>query len=108
MDFKPHFDKYSVNGCFVLYNQSDNEIIRYNLSLCDSGYIPASTFKIPNSLIALEEGIIKDTCHIIKWGGVHIRGITGGVVIILRSTFLSGALFFNKHNLFFSRPICPL
>jgi beta-lactamase class D len=69
MDFKPHFDKYSVNGCFVLYNQSDNEIIRYNSGLCDSGYIPASTFKIPNSLIALEEGIIKDTCQIIKWDG---------------------------------------
>ena len=58
-DFKSHFDKYGVKGCFVLYNQD----------LCDSGYIPASTFKIPNSIIALEEGIIRDTNQIIKWNG---------------------------------------
>lgn len=69
MNFQPQFDKYGVSGCFVLFNKTDNEYIRYNSSLCDSGYIPASTFKIPNSLIALEEGIIKDTLQIIKWDG---------------------------------------
>ncbi len=68
-DFKPQFDKFGVTGCFVLFNQTDNEYIRYNSNLCDSGYIPASTFKIPNSLIVLEEGIIRDTNEIIKWDG---------------------------------------
>jgi beta-lactamase class D len=68
-DFKAQFDKYGVKGCFVLFNQADNEFVRYNPGLCDSGYIPASTFKIPNALIALEEGIIKDTSQIIKWDG---------------------------------------
>ncbi|HAH23133.1 MAG TPA: class D beta-lactamase [Prolixibacteraceae bacterium] len=68
-DFKTIFDKYGVNGCFVLFNQSDNVYVRYNSSLCDTGYIPASTFKIPNSLIALEEGVIKDTTQIVKWDG---------------------------------------
>jgi beta-lactamase class D len=69
MNLKSNFDKYGVNGCFVLYNQNENEYIQYNSSLCDSGYIPASTFKIPNALIALEEGIIRDTNQIIKWDG---------------------------------------
>jgi beta-lactamase class D len=68
-DFKAQFDKYGVDGCFVLFNQEGNEFVRYNSSLCDSGYIPASTFKIPNSLIALEEGVINDTSEIIKWDG---------------------------------------
>ena len=68
-NFKAQFDKYGVDGCFVLFNQADNEFLRYNSALCDSGYIPASTFKIPNSLIALEEGVIKDTSQIIKWDG---------------------------------------
>jgi beta-lactamase class D len=68
-DFKRHFDKYGVDGCFVLYNQADNEYIKYNSNLCDTGYIPASTFKIPHSLIALEEKIIQDTIEIIKWNG---------------------------------------
>jgi beta-lactamase class D len=68
-DFKAQFDKYGVDGCFVLFNQSDNVIIRYNSALCDSGYIPASTFKIPNSVIALEEGVVKDTNQVFKWNG---------------------------------------
>lgn len=68
-DFKKHFDKYGVDGCFVLYNQADNEYIRYNPSLCDSGYIPASTFKIPHAVIALEEKVINDTDEQIKWNG---------------------------------------
>ena len=68
-DFKPQFDKYGVDGCFVLYNQSDNITIKYNSNLCDSGYIPASTFKIPNSIIALEEGVVKDTNQVFIWDG---------------------------------------
>ena len=68
-NFKKHFDKYGVDGCFALYNQADNEYVRYNSGLCDTGYIPASTFKIPHSLIALEEKIIQDTNQVIEWDG---------------------------------------
>ncbi len=68
-NFKAIFDKYGVDGCFVMYNQTDNQYIKYNPKQCDTGYIPASTFKIPNSLIALEEGLVKDTNQIIKWNG---------------------------------------
>jgi beta-lactamase class D len=68
-DFHSIFTRYGVDGCFVLYNSADNEYIKYNPGLCDTGYIPASTFKIPNSLIALEEGVIKDTTQIITWDG---------------------------------------
>lgn len=66
-NFQSNFDRYGVNGCFVLFNPSDNEFIRYNPALCDTGYIPASTFKIPNSVIALEEGIIRDSNQVITW-----------------------------------------
>ncbi|MBN2347730.1 MAG: class D beta-lactamase [Bacteroidales bacterium] len=68
-DFKEQFNKYGVDGCYVLYNPADNEYIKYNPNLCDSGYLPASTFKIPHSIIALEEKIVKDTNQIIKWDG---------------------------------------
>lgn len=68
-DFKAHFEKYGVDGCIVLYNQAKDEYIRYNSSLCDTGYLPASTFKIPNSLILLNEGVISDPDQIIKWDG---------------------------------------
>ncbi len=68
-DYRSLFTKYGVDGCFVLFNEKENEFTRYNPALCDSGYIPASTFKIPHSLILLEEGIIQDTNQIIPWDG---------------------------------------
>lgn len=69
IDLKKHFDKYDIDGCFVLYDESKNEYLRYNANLCDSAYLPGSTFKIPNAVIALEEGIVKDTFEIFKWDG---------------------------------------
>ena len=66
-NFKPYFDNYGVNGCFVLFDETNNEVIRYNPAVCDSGFIPASTFKIPHSVIALEEGIVSDTNQVILW-----------------------------------------
>jgi beta-lactamase class D len=68
-NFKPYFDRYGVNGCFVLFDEANNEFIRYNPAVCDSGFIPASTFKIPHSVIALEEGIVSDTNQVISWDG---------------------------------------
>lgn len=68
-NFKPYFDRYGVDGCFVLFDEANNEFIRYNPAGCDSGFIPASTFKIPHSVIALEEGVVSDTDQVIPWNG---------------------------------------
>jgi beta-lactamase class D len=65
-NFKSQFEKYGVDGCFVLCDETYNEFIKYNPGLCDSGYIPASTFKIPHSLIALEEGIVRTLNQLIS------------------------------------------
>ena len=69
IDFKNHFDAYGVEGCFVLYDQSNDFFICYNPERCDSGYLPASTFKIPNSVIALEEKVVADTSQVFRWDG---------------------------------------
>lgn len=66
---KECFSKRDIDGCLVLYDQQNDTYIRYNSGLCNKGYIPASTFKIPHAIIAFEEGVIKDTTEIIKWNG---------------------------------------
>lgn len=68
-DFGSFFEKHGVDGCFVLFDESENTYIRYNSAWCDSGYLPASTFKIPHALIVLEEGIVQDTGQVIPWDG---------------------------------------
>ena len=69
---KKYFDENKVHGCFGLYNNASNEFTFYNLKRYrDSSYLPASTFKIINSLIGLQEGKIVNDSMIIKWDGVN-------------------------------------
>ena len=54
-------------GAFVLYDSKRNHYIRYNESRCRQRFSPKSTFKIPNSLIGLETGVIRDAEFVIAW-----------------------------------------
>lgn len=68
---KKYFDDNHVEGSFGLFNNGNGEFTIYNLRrFKDSTYLPASTFKIVNSLIGLETGKISDEKMMIKWDGV--------------------------------------
>ncbi|MGC4035091.1 MAG: class D beta-lactamase [Chitinophagaceae bacterium] len=68
---KKYFDEYKADGCFALYDNGTGLFTVYNLARYrDSSYLPASTFKIVNSLIGLQTGKIVDDSMIIKWDGV--------------------------------------
>lgn len=68
-DITAIFKRYGVEGCFILQGPRDTLMVKYNPARCDSGFLPASTFKIPHAVIALEEGLISDTSEIIPWNG---------------------------------------
>ena len=59
-ELKKIFDKFDVDGSMLIYNQNENIYSGYNLDRCNVAFCPASTFKIPNTLIALESGIVTD------------------------------------------------
>ena len=56
-----------TDGAFVLYDLKRNHYIRYNEARCRRRFSPKSTFKIPNSLIGLETGVIRDADFLIPW-----------------------------------------
>ncbi len=56
-------------GTFVMLDVARNKYIRYNKEQSEKRLSPCSTFKIPNSLIGLETGVIKDENFLIKWDG---------------------------------------
>jgi beta-lactamase class D len=63
-----------VEGCFALLNNGTGEFTVWNLERYrDSAYLPASTFKIVNSLIGLQTGIITNDQMTIPWDGVTRR-----------------------------------
>lgn len=69
-DLKKYFDSAHVDGCFALYNNKMGEVTVYNMKLDTQRVLPASTFKIVNSLIGLQTGKITDEKMIIKWDSV--------------------------------------
>lgn len=71
---KKYFDEQKSEGCFALFNNGTGDFTVYNLSRYrDSAYLPASTFKIINSLVGLQTGIITNDSMVIKWDGVERR-----------------------------------
>jgi beta-lactamase class D len=68
---KPLFDSAGVTGCFALFDNGQNSFTIHNLPRYrDSFYTPASTFKIVNSLIGIQTGVIRDENMVIPWDGV--------------------------------------
>ena len=64
------FKKSNINGTLVLASLDNKENYIYNIKRALTQYIPASTFKIPNTLISLQEQVIKDEYETIKWDRV--------------------------------------
>lgn len=75
LDFKPSpvvaeiFDKAQVKGTFVLYDVSANTFTGFDQARAETRYIPASTFKIPNSLIGLSTGAVSSVDEVLPYGG---------------------------------------
>jgi beta-lactamase class D len=68
---KQYFDKHKVAGTFGFFDNGTGEFTIYNLSrFADSAYLPASTFKVVNSLIGLETGIVTNDSAVIQWSGI--------------------------------------
>ena len=70
----PIFKKYGIDSaCFELADNNHDMIYIYNLQRASKRFSPASTFKIMNSLIALETNVALDENLIIPWDGVARR-----------------------------------
>lgn len=68
---KKYFDEHKVTGSFGMFNNGSGRFTIYNLlQFSDSTYLPASTFKIVNSLIGLETGVVRDDSSMIKWDSI--------------------------------------
>jgi beta-lactamase class D len=70
-DLARRFFDLGTVGTFVAYKVDDYLIIASDKVRSGEGRLPASTFKIPNSIIALETGVVEDPDKdVFKWDGV--------------------------------------
>jgi beta-lactamase class D len=68
-DLLRHFEKHGLTGTFVLYDVDGDRMTLVNAQRAEERFVPASTFKIPNSVIALETGVVRDENEVIPYGG---------------------------------------
>ncbi len=63
------FADLKLTGTFVVKSLATQATTIYNEARARTPFLPASTFKIPNSLIALENQAVKDEQEVIPWDG---------------------------------------
>lgn len=73
-EWKKYFVEYSIpDGCIVIYDKTKNEFHDYNTERCGKRLIPASTFKILISLVALENKVVPDENFVLKYDSTEDR-----------------------------------
>ena len=58
-----------VQGTFVLYDVEAGGFVGYNRERAETRFEPASTFKIPNSIIGLSVGAVRHVDEVLPYGG---------------------------------------
>lgn len=66
---EPFFTQRGVDGCFVVLDSKKDTLHLYNPERAKVRFRPASTFKIPNALIGLDVGAVRDLDEVLPYGG---------------------------------------
>ena len=72
-DWGQYFDKYAAEGTMVIIDGRESPAVDYafNVSRANQRFSPASTYKIPHTLFALDAGLVADEFQVFKWDGVE-------------------------------------
>jgi beta-lactamase class D len=100
-DFAQHFNSLGVNGSILIYDSNQKRFYQHNPERNETPFLPASTYKIPNSLIALETGVIQNDVDVLTWDGIE-RGLTDSPIdewnqdLNMRLAFKYSAVWFYQ------------
>ncbi len=67
--FQSLLDSAKVEGSILIYHLEANTYYSNNFKWAETGQLPASTFKIPHSIIALETGVVENEQSTFYWNG---------------------------------------
>lgn len=69
-NFQKYFDSLNIDGSTTIYDYNNKKWIFTDEIDANISSLPASTFKIPHTLIALENKVVADEFEIYKWDGI--------------------------------------
>lgn len=61
------------DGVIVLYDYENDKLFTSHMNKTDKRVLPASTFKIFNTLMFLDLAVVEDTSHVEKWDGKEYK-----------------------------------
>ncbi|MEL7068262.1 MAG: class D beta-lactamase [Cyanobacteria bacterium J06581_3] len=94
--FSQHFQALGIEGSIIIYDLNQDRLYQYNPQRNASPFLPASTFKIINSLIALETGAIASDLSVLTWDGV-VRSVPAwNRDYNMRTAFQGSAVWFYQ------------
>jgi beta-lactamase class D len=94
-DWKSFFTESAAQGTIVVLDEraEARSTWVYDASRAQRRYTPASTFKIPHALFALDAGVVKDEFQIFHWDGVERRFAPWNQDQDLRSSMRNSAVW---------------
>jgi beta-lactamase class D len=73
VSLRAHLAAEGVDGTVAIFDTSDGVLRCSRVDLCVRGFLPASTFKVPNTLISLETGVADGPDFALPWDGQKRR-----------------------------------
>lgn len=70
-DWAPYFADAGVDGTIAIADERVSSYGVHGKARAGTRYIPASTFKIPHTLFALDAGVIRDEFQVFRWDGIR-------------------------------------
>ena len=85
--FETILDSANVDGAVLIFDPQKNEFFSNDFDWCKTGHLPASTFKITNSIIALETGVVENDSTLFPWDGQERRLSVWNQDLMFREAF---------------------
>lgn len=96
IDFAPHFASLGIEGSILIYDQKGDQFFEHNPRRNRTPFPTASTFKIFNSLVALETGVLPHDLAVLTWDGVPRLIPSWNRDLNLREAFKISAVWFYQ------------
>jgi len=68
-DFQKIIDGVRLEGSILIYDQTKATFYSNDFARANKGFLPASTFKVPHAMIALESNVVASDTTILPWDG---------------------------------------
>lgn len=92
-NFGRFFAQYGVTGSFVLFDPRRESLVVYNDEMAERNFPPCSTFKIVNSLLALDSGAVSGPDQVFRWDGKDRGDPAWNRDLTMKDAFRSSAVW---------------